>query len=157
MNQMLIVKDWNYLATHLKKLATLKCVATPCLRTTDLETFSVMGYVNKNRLGTAVWEDERKNCNLFSSHACKSNHSIFLAVEQLFNLAVRSFFNFWYRFLCCPPAVVNFTNILRATYLYESFVHYYLFLHFMFILFLSNNSGAKSALNMLLKLTTGLV
>ncbi len=123
MNQMLMVKNWNYLATHLKKLATLKCVATPCLRTTDLETLSVMGYVSKNRLGTAVWEDERKNCNLFSSHAnaCKSNHSLFLAEEHLFNLAVRSFFwNFW--FLCCPPAVVNFTNILRATFLYESFV-----------------------------------
>jgi len=37
MNQMLIVKDWNYLATHLKKLATHKCVATPWLRTTDLQ------------------------------------------------------------------------------------------------------------------------
>ncbi len=37
MYQMLIFKDWNYLATHRKKLATHKCVATPWLRTTDLE------------------------------------------------------------------------------------------------------------------------
>ncbi len=37
MYQMLIVKDWNYLTTHLKKLATHKCVATPWLRTTALD------------------------------------------------------------------------------------------------------------------------
>ncbi len=36
MNQMLIVKDWNYLATHLKKLVRQKCVATPWLRATGL-------------------------------------------------------------------------------------------------------------------------
>ncbi len=39
MNQMLIVKDLNYLATDLKKLAPHKCVATPWLRTTALNRY----------------------------------------------------------------------------------------------------------------------
>jgi hypothetical protein len=36
MNQMLIAKDENYLATNLKKLAKHKCLATPWLSTCGL-------------------------------------------------------------------------------------------------------------------------
>jgi hypothetical protein len=47
---MLIVKDVNYLATHQKKLATHKCVATPWLRTTGIDNesyFSTLATENK--------------------------------------------------------------------------------------------------------------
>ncbi len=50
---------------------------------------------------------------------------------------------------------LNFTNILRATFLYESFAGSFLYLHFRFELFWSNNIGAKAALRMLAKLAPG--
>jgi hypothetical protein len=57
MYKMLIVKDWNYLATHLKKLATHKCVATPWLRTTAIEGHETHTHVQRDRKELA---EERK-------------------------------------------------------------------------------------------------
>ncbi len=52
------------------------------------------------------------------------------------------------------PAV-NFTNILRAAFLYESFTRSFLDLDLRFFLFWRKNMDAKAARNMLVKLTPG--
>ncbi len=50
---------------------------------------------------------------------------------------------------------VNFTKILRAVFLYESFARIFLYLHFRFIFLWRNNIGAKAAHKKLVKLTQG--
>ncbi len=60
MYQMLIVKDWNYMATHQKKLATHLCGATPWLRTTALH--KLLGHIYKSS------KSQNKLSNIQSNH-----------------------------------------------------------------------------------------
>ncbi len=52
---------------------------------------------------------------------------------------------------------INFTNIIRAAFSYESFARSFFVLRFVlrFVLFWRKNIGAKAACNMLVKLTLG--
>jgi len=51
-------------------------------------------------------------------------------------------------------AGVNFTNILRAAFLYKSLLHSFYLLTVSLSIFLQKNNGAKAARKMLVKLTT---
>jgi hypothetical protein len=53
------------------------------------------------------------------------------------------------------PAEVNFTNILRAAFLYKSFLRGFICLQFGFVIFWRKDFGAKAAHKMLVKLTPG--
>jgi hypothetical protein len=53
-------------------------------------------------------------------------------------------------------ARVNFTNILQAAFLYESFCAAFMCLQFGFVIFWQKDFGKKTAHKMLVKLTPGI-
>jgi hypothetical protein len=54
-----------------------------------------------------------------------------------------------------PPPGVNFTNILRAAFSYESFCASFMYLQFGFVILWRKDFGTKAAHKMLVKLTPG--
>ncbi len=52
---------------------------------------------------------------------------------------------------------VNFTNILQATFSYQSSLRTFMCLQFGFVIFWQKDFGAKAANKMLVKLTPGLL